>query len=103
MADLRCDGCRFWHQTTEIGTGMTDFAKGECHRHAPGATKGGFENKLLDLVSILAWRFANKDYPDSQFQVEEEVTEPSWWPATCAADWCGEHVALPGPKENPGE
>lgn len=87
MTQVRCDSCRFWKKLSN----RDDI--GECHRHAPSPTKGGFENKLLDLTSMLAWHFASDQYPEGRFEVEEEILEAAWWPATWGIDFCGEHQA----------
>jgi len=65
---------------------------GECHRHAPAPSHGGFESEMLSHTSLVSWMLA--DDPEKQLwsdKWEDAVSsESSCWPGTRRSDWCGE-------------
>jgi hypothetical protein len=93
----RCDKCEFWVLEKHSPDHHPDDREGRCHRYAPRPTIGYWHSEVMSFLSLIAWQFATDEQTATDFKNwEEAVYEPSSWPATTGADWCGEFLKKQG-------
>jgi hypothetical protein len=86
-----CGRCRYWefHYSPS-----SDYAVGECRRHAPQPIQQVLK-EIVRLTGLTAWaieKTANIKHSDDDVYLSQTVEsyEVHEWPITSCSDWCGE-------------